>query len=295
MTKHNSIKKAFKAAFPYTIPIFAGFWFLGMTYGIYMNVSGFSFLYPMLMSITIFAGSMEFITVDLLLGSFNPVQAFLMTLMINARHLFYGISMLDKFRGTGLKKLYLIFGMCDESFSINYTAKIPPDVDRGWFMFFVTLLNHFYWFSGSTLGGIFGSLIHFNTEGLDFVMTAMFTVIFLEQWLKDRQHISALLGLGISLLCLWIFGADNFIIPSMAAMLMMLTLLRKPVEKKRGGVQVTVTQQIITVAAVVLGTMLTRFLPFFLFPAGERNAAVHTVSGKSASAGSFSDFWLFTA
>lgn len=211
MTKHNSIKKAFKAAFPYTIPIFAGFWFLGMTYGIYMNVSGFSFLYPMLMSITIFAGSMEFITVDLLLGSFNPVQAFLMTLMINARHLFYGISMLDKFLGTGLKKLYLIFGMCDESFSINYTAKIPPDVDRGWFMFFVTLLNHFYWFSGSTLGGIFGSLIHFNTEGLDFVMTAMFTVIFLEQWLKDRQHISALLGLGISLLCLWIFGADNFI------------------------------------------------------------------------------------
>lgn len=237
MTKQNSIKKAFKVAFPYTIPIFAGFWFLGMTYGIYMNVSGFSFLYPMLMSITIFAGSMEFITVDLLLGSFNPVQAFLMTLMINARHLFYGISMLDKFRGTGLKKLYLIFGMCDESFSINYTAKIPPDVDRGWFMFFVTLLNHFYWFSGSTLGGIFGSLIHFNTEGLDFVMTAMFTVIFLEQWLKDRQHISALLGLGISLLCLWIFGADNFIIPSMAAMLMMLTLLRKPVEKREEGLR----------------------------------------------------------
>ena len=237
MTKQNSIKKAFKAAFPYTIPIFAGFWFLGMTYGIYMNVSGFSFLYPMLMSITIFAGSMEFITVDLLLGNFNPVQAFLMTLMINARHLFYGISMLDKFRGIGLKKLYLIFGMCDESFSINYTAKIPPDVDRGWFMFFVTLLNHFYWFSGSTLGGIFGSLIHFNTEGLDFVMTAMFTVIFLEQWLKDRQHISALLGLGISLLCLWIFGADNFIIPSMAAMLMMLTLLRKPVEKREEGLR----------------------------------------------------------
>ena len=230
-------RRALAAAFPYTIPIFAGFWFLGMTYGIYMNVSGFSFLYPMLMSITIFAGSMEFITVDLLLGSFNPVQAFLMTLMINARHLFYGISMLDKFRGTGLKKLYLIFGMCDESFSINYTAKIPPDVDRGWFMFFVTLLNHFYWFSGSTLGGIFGSLIHFNTEGLDFVMTAMFTVIFLEQWLKDRQHISALLGLGISLLCLWIFGADNFIIPSMAAMLMMLTLLRKPVEKREEGLR----------------------------------------------------------
>ena len=186
----------------------------------------------MLMSITIFAGSMEFITANMLLGSFNPVQAFLMTLMINARHLFYGISMLDRFRGTGLKKLYLIFGMCDETFSINYTAKIPPDVDRGWFMFFVTLLNHFYWFSGSTLGGIFGSFIHFDTEGLDFVMTAMFVVIFMEQWLKDKQHISALLGLGISILCLLIFGADNFIIPSMAAMLLMLTGMRKPIERR---------------------------------------------------------------
>ena len=186
----------------------------------------------MLMSITIFAGSMEFITANMLLGSFNPVQAFLMTLMINARHLFYGISMLDRFRGTGLKKLYLIFGMCDETFSINYTAEIPSDVDRGWFMFFVTFLNHFYWFSGSALGGIFGSFIHFDTEGLDFVMTAMFVVIFMEQWLKDKQHISALLGLGISILCLLIFGADNFIIPSMAAMLLMLTGMRKPIERR---------------------------------------------------------------
>lgn len=231
MTKRTKIKKAFKAAFPYTIPIFAGFWFLGLTYGIYMNVSGFSFLYPMLMSITIFAGSMEFITANMLLGSFDPIQAFLMTLMINARHLFYGISMLDKFRETGLKKLYLIFGMCDESFSINYTAEIPPDVDRGWFMFFVTLLNHFYWFSGSTLGGIFGSLIRFDTEGLDFVMTAMFVVIFMEQWLKDKRHTSAVIGLGISVLCLMIFGADNFIIPSMAAMLIVLTFMRKPIER----------------------------------------------------------------
>ena len=224
-------RRALLCAFPYTIPIFAGFWFLGLTYGIYMNVSGFSFLYPMLMSLTIFAGSMEFVTVELLLGAFNPLQAFAMTLMINARHLFYGISMLDKFRGTELKKLYLIFGMCDESFSINYTASIPKDVDRGWFMFFITLLNHLYWFSGSTLGGLFGSLIHFNTEGLDFVMTAMFVVIFMEQWLKDKRHTSALAGTGISLLCLLIFGPDNFIIPAMLAILAALTLLRKPLEK----------------------------------------------------------------
>lgn len=224
-------RKALKAAFPYTVPIFAGFWFLGVTYGIYMNKSGFSFWYPMLMSMTIFAGSAEFLTVNLLLGAFNPLQALTMTLMLNARHLFYGISMLDKFKGTGWKKIYLIFGMCDESFSINYTADIPQDVDRGWFMFFVTLLDQLYWVSGATLGGIFGSLIHFSTEGLDFVMTAMFVVIFLEQWLKDRRHTSALLGLGLSALGLIAFGPDNFVIPAMAAILGVLTLLRAPLEK----------------------------------------------------------------
>ena len=228
--KKDILKKAFKAAFPHTIPIFAGFWFLGMTYGIYMNVSGFSFWYPMLMSLTIFAGSMEFVAVNLLLGAFNPLQALVMTLMINARHLFYGISMLDKYRGTGWKKFYLIFGMCDESFSINYTAEIPEDVDKGWFMFFVTLLNQFYWFFGATLGGLFGSLIHFSTEGLDFVMTAMFVVIFLEQWLKEENHISAVMGILLSLLCLIAFGADNFIIPSMLAIFVALTLMRGRLE-----------------------------------------------------------------
>lgn len=235
LKRNSKYIKALKAAFPHTIPIFAGFWFLGLTYGIYMHVSGFSFWYPMLMSLTIFAGSIEFVTVNLLMGAFNPLQALVMTLMINARHLFYGISMLDRYKGTGWKKIYLIFGMCDESFSINYTANIPDDVDKGWFLFFVTLLNHFYWFFGSTLGGIFGALLHFNTEGLEFVMTAMFVVIFMEQWLKDKNHISALLGIGLSLVCLIVFGADNFIIPSMIAILGVLTLFRKPIEK--GGLE----------------------------------------------------------
>ncbi len=228
--KKDVRKKAFRAAFPHTIPIFAGFWFLGMTYGIYMNVSGFSFWYPMLMSLTIFAGSMEFVAVNLLLGAFHPLQAFAMTLMINARHLFYGISMLDKYRGIGWKKFYLIFGMCDESFSINYTAKIPEDVDSGWFMFFVTLLNHFYWFFGAVLGGIFGSFIRFNTEGLDFVMTAMFVVIFLEQWMKEKSHVSAIAGILLSLFCLIFFGADDFMIPAMLVIFVSLTLLRGKLE-----------------------------------------------------------------
>lgn len=195
-----------------------------------MNVSGFGFWYPMLMSLTIFAGSVEFVTVNMLLGAFSPLQALAMTIMINARHLFYGISMLDKYRGNGIKDSYLIFGMCDESFSINYTADIPEGIDRGWFMFFVTALNHFYWFFGATLGGIFGSLIRFNTEGIDFVMTAMFVVILLEQWMKENNHTSTLAGLGISLLCLIAFGPDNFIIPAMLSTLGVLALLRKPLE-----------------------------------------------------------------
>ena len=196
-----------------------------------MQVSGFCFWYPMLMSLTIFAGSVEFVTVRMLLGAFHPVQALAMTLMINARHLFYGISMLDKYRGTGWKKFYLIFGMCDESFSINYTAQIPKEIDSSWFLFFVTLLNHLYWVSGATLGGIFGSWIHFNTEGLEFVMTAMFVVIFMEQWMKEKRHISAVAGLGVSLLCLLVFGPDRFIIPAMFGILALLTLLRGTLEK----------------------------------------------------------------
>lgn len=227
----GKIKKSFKAAFPYTIPIFAGFWFLGITFGIYMKVSGFSIWYPMFMSLTIFAGSMEFVAVNMLMGAFKPLQALFLTLMINARHLFYGISMLDRFKGMGWKKPFLIFGLCDESFSINYTADIPSDADKGWFMFFVTLLNYLYWFSGTMLGGLFGSFIKFNTEGLDFVMTAMFVVIFLEQWLKEKNHTSSIMGLAFSTLSLIIFGADNFIIPAMAAILVTLTVLRNTLDK----------------------------------------------------------------
>ena len=226
--------KELQAAFPHTLPIFAGFWFLGLAYGIYMNVSGFSFVYPMLMSLTIFGGSLEFVAVTMLLAPFAPVQTFVMTLLIQARHLFYGISMLDRFKGLGWKRFYLIFGMCDETFSINYTAEIPEDVDRGWFMFFVTLLNHMYWFTGATVGGVVGSLLQFNTEGLDFVMTAMFVVIFMEQWMKERKHYTALIGLGSTLACRLLFGADSFMIPTMGCILALLALLRGPIERAGG-------------------------------------------------------------
>ena len=188
----------------------------------------------MLMSLTIFGGSLEFVAVTMLLAPFAPVQTFVMTLLIQARHLFYGISMLDRFKGLGWKRFYLIFGMCDETFSINYTAEIPDDVDRGWFMFFVTLLNHMYWFTGATVGGVVGSLLQFNTEGLDFVMTAMFVVIFMEQWMKERKHYTALIGMSSALACRLLFGADSFMIPTMGCILALLALLRGPIERTGG-------------------------------------------------------------
>ena len=232
--KQSVILPALRAAFPKTIPIFAGFWFLGISYGILMKVNGFSFLYPMLMALTIFGGSLEFVAASLLMGAFAPIETLMVTLMIQARHLFYGISMLERYKNTGKKKLYLIFGMCDESFSINYSADIPESIDKGWFMFFVTLLNQLYWVSGATIGGLLGNFITFNTEGLDFVMTAMFAVIFLEQLLKEKKHYTAIIGVLSSVICLLIFGADSFLVPTMLAILFLLTFLRKPIEKAGG-------------------------------------------------------------
>ena len=133
----------------------------------------------------------------------------------------------------GWKKFFLIYGMCDETFSINYSAEIPENVDRGWFMLFVTVLNYLYWVTGATIGGLFGSLIHFNTQGLDFAMTAMFVVIFMEQWMKDKKHTSQFVGLGASVLCLMIFGADSFMVPTMLVILFFLTVLRKKREEER--------------------------------------------------------------
>lgn len=149
---HNTSKwkPALKAAFPYTIPIFASYWFLGLTYGILMNVSGFSFVWPMTMAAVIYSGSVEFVAVKVLLSSFHPLQAYVMAFVIGARHLFYGITMLDRFKHKGWKKPLLIYFMSDETFSVNYTAKIPKQVDEGWFKLWVSLLDFLYWLSGAT-------------------------------------------------------------------------------------------------------------------------------------------------
>lgn len=227
--------RALRAAFPHTIPILAGFVVLGISFGFLMRVSGYPAWLPMLMSLVIYAGSMQFVTVELLAAAFHPVQALLMTLMVNARHLFYGISMLEKYRGLGAKRPYLIFGLTDETFSVNYAAEIPAHVDRGWFMFFITLLNHLYWFVGTAVGSLLGSVIRFNVEGLDFAMTALFVVILTEQVQKRENRLSAGVGLGVSLLCLLLFGAGDFVIPAMLGILGVLLLLRRPMERREAA------------------------------------------------------------
>ena len=239
MQEQNEIKlnrapvwRAFRAAAPQTLPVFAGYLVLGLGYGIYVQSLGLPVWLPPLMGTVVYGGSLEFVLASLLLGSFGPVSAFLMALMIQARHLFYGLTMLQRYRGYGLRSAYMIFAMSDETFSITCSAEPPEGVDRGWFMFFITLLDQFYWVASAAMGAALGAVLPFSTEGVDFVMTAMFVVIFLNQWEKEKQHASAVIGLTAPLVCLRIFGAGSFLIPSMVCILAALLLLRRPIEAK---------------------------------------------------------------
>lgn len=234
MTKGHVCWRALLAAFPYTTPILAGFAFLGFAYGVYMNVMGFPFYYPFLLALVIFGGSLEFVAVSLLLAPFAPLATFLLALLIQARHLFYGLSLFDTYRGLGWKRFFLIYGLCDETFSIVFTAKrrLPKDVDRGWFMLWITWLNEGYWVLSALLGGLVGGMLPFDTTGLGFVMTAMFVVIFLEQWLHESCHATAMLGILAAGGSLALFGAQSFMVPAMVIILLALFLARRPLEQR---------------------------------------------------------------
>lgn len=226
-------KKTFALAFKNSLPVMTGYLFLGLSYGIYARVSGLPFYYPMLSSILIFGGSLEFVSVAVMLSRFSPLSTFLMALVLQARHLFYGISMLEKYKDIkGWKKLILIYQLTDETFSVNYSTNIPKDVDKERLYLYTSLLDQSYWVSASTIGGLLGGLITFNTNGIEFVMTALFVVIFLEQILKERDHTSAIIGVGCTTISLIIFSSGNFIIPTMMAMGILLLLLKPRLEDK---------------------------------------------------------------
>ncbi|HEX2947082.1 MAG TPA: AzlC family ABC transporter permease [Clostridia bacterium] len=226
MKRKEEAFKAFTAAFPLTIPVLTGFSFLGIAYGILMEKKGYGPLWSLLMSSIAFCGSMQYVAITLLTAVFDPIQAFLLSLMVNARHLFYGICMLKKYKKIGPVKNFLIYVLCDETFSIVSSAKVPENVDRKWFYFWVSFLDYSYWVIASVIGGFLGSVIRMNTKSLDFVLTALFAVIFTEQLRGHGSRKSALIGAACTVLCLLVFGPQNFIIPSMILILSVLTFMK---------------------------------------------------------------------
>lgn len=227
------IRAVAKAALPYSAPMIAGFLFLSVAYGIYMKALGFGFLYPTLMALLIYAGSIEFIAAGALIAPFSPLSVLLITLMVSGRQIFYAISMLEKYGAhIGKKRWYLISTLVDESFSLNYMAKIPPHLDKGWYMFFVSLYLHIYWVVGAAAGNLFGSILPFDLKGVEFAMTALFLVIFAENWMKEKSHESSLLGLGIAFASLLIVGKQHFLIPTLLGIWLILTFRRPKLESK---------------------------------------------------------------
>ena len=216
-----------KTAFLATLPVMAGYVVLGTGFGILLSSKGYGPLWSLAMSLFIYAGSMQYLAVDLLTGGATLITATLTTLMVNARHLFYGISMIGKYKDTGNLKPYLIFALTDETYSLN-CGTLPEGVsDAPAYYFLVSLFNHSYWMAGSLLGGLLGYVIPFNTEGIDFALTALFVTVFVEQWLSTRDHIPALIGVFSSVACLILFGADGFLIPAMVLITALLALYGK--------------------------------------------------------------------
>lgn len=213
------MKQAMKAAFPHTIPVLFAYLFIGIAFGVLMQSSGYEWYYAVLMSVIVYAGSMQFVCVTFLDGGVSIISMIIMTLFVNLRHVFYGISMLKKFENCGKLKPYLIFALSDETFSIQVSAQVPKTVEKKWFYFFIALFDQCYWIIGSLIGAILGMILPFSSEGIEFSMTALFIVIFLDQWHKSKSHVPALMALVLSIICLFIFGKNNFLLPSMLLIL----------------------------------------------------------------------------
>ena len=221
------MKSLVKTVFIKTLPVMTGYIVLGIGFGILFHSKGFGLIPSVLMAALVYAGSMQYVAINLISGGASLITTALTTLLVNARHLFYGISMLTKYKGAGAKKPYLIFALTDETYSLLCGEDYPENVESGKYQFMVSLFNHCYWITGCALGSIIGSAIPFNTAGIDFCMTALFVTIFVEQWLSAKQHLPAVIGLISSVVCLVIFGADAFLIPTMVLISVLLILFRK--------------------------------------------------------------------
>ena len=221
-------KKALKAAFRDTLPVMTGYLFLGIGFGLLMCDKGYGFGWSFFMALFVYAGSAQYMVADMLANKESILSVAISVLLLNARHLFYGVSMLDRYREMGARKPYLIFALTDETYSLvcGDLSRIEESQRKNYY-FLVSLFNQLYWIGGTVLGAVIGSLVRFESEGIDFALTALFLTVFLEQWLSAKKHAPALLGVGISVGCLLIFGADRFLIPAMFLIALTLCLYRE--------------------------------------------------------------------
>lgn len=227
------MSKTARYAFGRSLPVMAGYLVLGLGFGVLLTAKGYGPGWALVMSTLIYAGSMQYLAVDLLAGGASLVAAALMTLTVNARHLFYGISMVERYRDTGPAKPYLIFALTDETYSLVCSGEVPDGVDRKGYFLLVSLFDHLYWIAGSALGALVGSALPFDSTGIDFSMTALFLVVMTQQWRENQDHRPALVGLGVSLACLAVFGAADFLIPAMVGITLVLTLLRGTLDSRQ--------------------------------------------------------------
>ena len=232
----SGYKEAFKKAFPYTIPVLTGYLFIGIAFGVMYAEKGYSFLWAVLMSLLVYAGSGQYLAVNFFVPGVSFLQVIFMTLMVNIRHIFYGISLLEKFNKMGKKRWYMIFGLTDETYSLLCTTRIPEGVEEDKFLFAISILDQSYWVIGSAIGGLAGTLIPFNSEGIDFAMTALFVVIFVEQLMDKKNRIPEVIGIVAAVICLQVFGADSFVLPSMILIILVLFMIKPRLERKEDDI-----------------------------------------------------------
>ncbi len=237
-SKKSAFFKSLKYAFPYTVPVMTGYAFLGIAFGILLESKGYNALWALFMSIVCYCGSGQYVGAGLLATSFNPLYTIFITLSVNARHLFYGITMLERYNKIGKTKPFLIFGMTDETYSIVSSINPPVGVSKSGFYFWITLFNYLYWVIAGVVGALIGSLLPFDIVGLDFVLTALFVVILLEKIDEKENRIPALVGIVCTAVCLFIFGANIFLIPSMISITIVIFALRPLLDKKDEVVEI---------------------------------------------------------
>ena len=229
------MKRIIKKVFPQTIPVMAGYISLGIAFGLLLQSIGYGPIWAFLMSLFIYAGSAQFLAVELLAAGATLTHIALLTFLLNFRHLFYGLSMIEKYRGTGIGKIYLIFGLTDETYALLTGYKTPEGLSDKIYFFAVTLMNHLYWILGSVIGSVAGSIIPFDLTGIDFAMTALFAVLVVEQWKTNKNHIPAISGFVITVAALFIFGADNFLIPALIVMSVALLFMKGTLSREKSN------------------------------------------------------------